>query len=260
MKRSNDEISSRRHEILRVIEREQDISIVHLNSYFDISVPTLRRDLDALAAQNLVLRYHGGVRYAGRNTDLPVFDNKLLANREEKQCIASYLASILPTGSTIFMNGGTSTLEIIRSIKNHNATIITNNVLAFEAAEGGSSNIISTGGEYNCISKTYSGELSNAILQKTFADYCILGVNGINSRDGITTSVYSESVINGLMAQRCRGPIIIAADASKIGKAFCFTSLKLDLVSELVTTSQADPEELEAIAEHGVKVTFADKH
>ena len=259
MKRSNDVIRERRHEILQVIEREQDLSINRLNSFFDISVLTLRRDLDALAEQGLVERYHGGVRFKCPATDMPYFDEKLMANRAEKQQIARYLASTIPIGSNIFMNGGTSTLEIIGQLKNHGATIITNNVMAFDAASGGNCSIICTGGEYNSVCKTYCGELSTGIIHKTLADYCILGINGISSQVGVTTSVYAESIINSLMAQRCRGPIILAADSTKIGRTFCFTSLKLELVSELVTTSLADQRELDALAAAGVKITLADK-
>lgn len=259
MKRSSDVIRERRRELLSVIEREQDISINRLNTFFDVSVLTLRRDLDTLVEQGLVQRYHGGVRFAGPVNNTPYFDEKLMSNRTEKQQIAHYVASIIPVGSNIFMNGGTSTLEIISQLKNHSATIITNNVMAFDAAGGGNCNIICTGGEYNSICKTYCGELSSGIIQKTLAEYCILGVNGISSQTDVTTSIYAESIINSLMAQRCKGPIILAADASKIGRSFCFVSLKLEQVDELITTSAADQRELDAIAAKGVKITLADK-
>ena len=259
MKRSNDAIRARRHNILSVIEREQDISINRLNGFFDISALTLRRDLDALEEDGLVQRYHGGVRLRDEPKSLPVFDEKLMSNRTEKQQIAHYLASVIPVGSTLFMNGGPSTLEIIKQLKHHSATIITNNVMAFEAASGGNCSIICTGGEYNSTCKTYCGELSTGIIQKTLADYCILGINGISKEVGVTTSIYAESIINSLMAQRCKGPVILAADATKIGKTFSFTSLKLEMVNELITVSTADPEELKAIAAAGVKITLADK-
>lgn len=259
MKQRSDIIQSRRNQIFSLIKQEQSVSINRLDEAFDVSVLTLRRDLDYLEEQGLIERFHGGARIRQATKDMPFFDEKLMSQRSDKQLIAHYLASQIPTGTSLFMNGGTTILEVIRSLKNHNATIITNNVMAFDAASGSNNNILCTGGEYNNVSKAYSGDLATCIIEKTFAEYCILGVNGISSKLGVTTAVYAETLINNLMAQRCKGPIIIAADATKIGKSFCFSSLPLKMVSELVTISSADPRELEAIANAGVKITLADR-
>ncbi|MBR1779844.1 MAG: DeoR/GlpR transcriptional regulator [Oscillospiraceae bacterium] len=259
MKQSEAVIQNRRSAILAAIKKENNVSVQELADQFGISLLTVRRDLTYLEAQGVVERFHGGARLRGSSSNVPYFSEKLTSHREEKELIARYLARQLPSGSSIFMNGGTTTLEIMRQIRNHTATIITNNVMAFDVTNGGNCTIICSGGEFNSASKTYSGDLARSIIQQTIAEFCILGVNGIDSRVGVTTSVFGEASINGLMAQRCKGKTIIAADSSKIGASFCFCSLELQDVDELVTTSAADSHELELIAAAGVQIVLADR-
>lgn len=259
MKNSRNNINTRRNEILKVIENRRQISTQELNAMFDASPLTLRRDLDFWEEEGCVERYYGGVRYIVPEKETPQFDEKLQSNTMEKQVIARYIASLIEPEKTIFMNSGTTIYEVMRCLRDRRETIITNNVLAVDACTGGNCEIICTGGTYNHITRSYNGELATSIIQKTFADYCVLGVNGISIKAGITTSIFQETIVNELMLERCSGQKIVAADSSKIGKIFRFTSVALDKIDLLVTTSAAAPEELAAITAAGVKVAFADQ-
>lgn len=258
MKQSKSTIKSRRGEILSALKSRGNVTVQELAEKTGASPLTIRRDLAYLEEQGIAERYHGGAKLIETDSSVPFFAEKLTRHTDEKAVIADYLARHIPNGSTVFMNGGTTTLEIMRAAKKSALTIITNNVLAFETTSGGNCHIICSGGEYNTISKTYSGTLSLNIIRSTVADMCILGVNGIDSRVGITTSVHSEATINNLMATRCKGQVVIVADSSKIGNTHCFCSLVLDKVDYLITTSKADPAEIQAIEACGVKVILAD--
>lgn len=259
MKSSRETISARRNEILKVIEARRQVSTQELNTLFNVSPLTLRRDLDYWENEGCVQRYYGGVRFVAPDKELLLFDEKLQSNMVEKQLIASYIATLIEPEKTIFMNSGTSIYEVIHCLKNKHETIITNNAFAFDACANGNCEIICTGGTYNFITRSYNGELATGIILKTFADYCVLGVNGICAETGITTSVFQETIVNELMVKRCSGMKIVAADSSKIGKIFRFTSTALSSIDLLVTTSAADPEELSAISAAGVQIVFADQ-
>ena len=258
MKQSNRTIESRRADILSALKANLQVTVQDLAQKTGASPLTIRRDLTYLEEQGIVERYHGGARLIETDTSVSFFAEKLTRHMDEKIMIADFLAKRIPTGLTVFMNGGTTTLEVMRAAKQSALTIITNNVLAFETTSGGNCRIICSGGEYNTISKTYSDTLSLNIIESTVADLCILGVNGIDSEVGVTTSVHSEATINNLMATRCKGPVVIIADSSKIGNAHCFCSLVLDQVDYLITTSKADPDEIKAIEAYGVTVILAD--
>ena len=258
MKQSNSTIKARRAMILSELKSSEHVTVQALAEKTGASPLTIRRDLAYLEEQGVVVRYHGGAKLVETDPSVPFFAEKLTRHTDEKKIIADYLAQHIPPNLTVFMNGGTTTLEVMRAAKQSALTIITNNVLAFESTNGGNCRIICSGGEYNTISKTYSDTLSLNIIESTVADLCILGVNGIDANVGVTTSVHSEATINNLMATRCKGPVVIIADSSKIGHAHCFCSLVLDQVNYLITTSKADPGEIKAIEACGVRVILAD--
>lgn len=97
---------------------------------------------------------------------------------------------------------------------------MTNNALAYQYEEQMHGTIICTGGTYTKLTRSYVGELAADLVNKVYADICILGVNGIDSVRGVTTAILQETMINQNMVNRCLGPVIVVADGSKIGKTF----------------------------------------
>lgn len=259
MKHSNKEIQERRSKVLKIIERTGKISVQELSGEFDVSVLTLRRDLDYLVSEGCVRRYHGGVQFITSEKEIPQYEEKQQSKRNEKSVIAQYIASIIPPESTVFLNSGTSTYEVMRYLKDKRETIITNSALAYQACEGGNCEIICTGGTYNHVTRSYNGDLATSIIQRVYADFCVFGVNGICAKAGITTSVFQETIVNECMIRRCNGQRIIAADSSKIGKTFRFTNTDLQHVDLLVTVSTADADELKAIQDCGINIVLADQ-
>lgn len=258
MKQSKSTINSRRTQIMSELKANSDVTVQELALKTGASPLTIRRDLAYLEEQGMVKRHHGGAKLIELDGSGAFFAEKLTRHMDEKLILADFVAKHIPAGINVFMNGGTTTFEVMRALKHSALTIITNNVLAFEATSGGNCRIICSGGEYNTISKTYSCTLSLNIIESTVAELCILGVNGIDSHVGVTTSVHSEATINNLMATRCKGPVVVIADSSKIGNTHCFCSLVLEKVDYLITTSKADPAEVKEIADRGVTVIIAD--
>lgn len=61
----------RRIKLLEAIENKQFISVAQLSEIFQVHETTIRRDLDELESQGLVVRIHGGVVPASIKQDEP---------------------------------------------------------------------------------------------------------------------------------------------------------------------------------------------
>ena len=260
MKQSQAEVHKRHQYLLDLFQVHGTLQVAEISKQLNVSELTIRRDFDALEQKGYIVRFHGGAKLISSNTDLtPGFENKDTMNQLQKQQIAKVISRYIKNKDTVFLNAGTTTLEVIKSIKNMDVTIITNNALAFSALGDGDATLISTGGEYNKRNKSYNGPLATVLFHKVFATVCVLGVNGITAADGITTSAYLETIFNEELLKRCKGRKIVAADGSKIGRTFCFTCANITDIDILVTDSSADEEELDRIRERGVRVVVADK-
>ena len=73
-------IGTRRHEIMKMLELQRQVTIIELAEKFDVSQMTIRRDLDLLHSEGKIQRSHGGAmkikRFMGSNYDQRASENK----------------------------------------------------------------------------------------------------------------------------------------------------------------------------------------
>ena len=96
-----------------------------------VSVSTIRRDLDDMAASGVVRRVHGGVvLIAGEELRAEgVMIERAVANTAAKGRIAAAAARLVTPGSTIFVSGGTTTERLVPHLAGvASLTVITNAV------------------------------------------------------------------------------------------------------------------------------------
>ncbi|MDO4973389.1 MAG: DeoR/GlpR family DNA-binding transcription regulator [Eubacteriales bacterium] len=259
MKQKQSVIAERRQKIKRLFSNRQILQIAELCELFDVSPLTIRRDLEILENEGFIERFRGGGRLAGEDGPLtPGYMKKRTSMLKQKQDIARYVATLVHPGETVFLNAGTTTMEIIQRIKDEKIIIATNNAHACTVMDACAASLISTGGEYNPRSQAYSGIMATELLLNMSAALCVLGVDGISAEAGISSSHYMEAKINRAMLDRCHGLRVVAADSTKIGKTYNFITSPLTNVNLLVTDSGADSRELERFREQGIEVVLAD--
>lgn len=237
-----------------------------------VSAATVRRDLDELAAQRLLVRTRGGAVSHSVSYDLPM-RYKTSQHSEEKEAIAAAAAAIVPPGGVVGLNGGTTTTEVARALVLRDDpadaqsrdiegtpqfTVVTNAVnIANELAVRPQIKLVLTGGVVR--SQTYElvGPLALPAIERLTLDVAILGVDGITAADGAGTRNEMEAAVNQAMLMRAN-QVVVVADHTKLGQqAFariCATA-DIDLV---VTGTAASPTEVAALRAAGVHVTLVD--
>jgi len=246
--------SSRRQKLLNSLEGRESLRVSDLAGALQVSEITIRRDLDELVELGLIERFHGGARLTERARAETVFDEKPGLHAAEKDTIGQAAAKFVKDGDTVVLNGGSTTLSVLRRIRGRDIRIVTNNIAAAGEIGDTDTELILLGGEYRAKSRSLIGELTSLTLQQIHCEVCILGTNGVSVQAGLTTSVYGEAAINRQMASRCKDNVIVVADGSKVGLVSNFASLPLTQVKVLITDTSADPAELAAMRAAGVQV------
>ena len=101
--------AERRQEILALIAKRSRVSVDHLAGYFGVSHSSIRRDLSHLHEDGLITwTYGGAVALNGINIETP-FNERKVANFDEKDRIGKVAAALIQDGETIFVDGGTTT-------------------------------------------------------------------------------------------------------------------------------------------------------
>lgn len=259
MKRSKAAIQQRQQEILTIFEQQPVLYVSDLAKQFNTSELTIRRDLETIASKGLITRFHGGARLLTSPEPVLEFSSKDSMNQPQKHMIAEVAATFINEQDTVFLNSGTTTLEVIKNIKDKAITVVTNNAPASEILVDTAAKLISTGGEFNSKNKSFSGPLATNLINKIFSTVTILGVNGISASNGVTTAYYPETMINEAFLNQSKGVKIVVADGSKLGKTFSFNSTSIGNINIIITDSSADIEEVSKLRALNIKVIIADK-
>ena len=79
--------TQRHNGIIELVKQQGYVSTEELVEHFSVSPQTIRRDLNELAEQNLILRHHGGAALPSSSVNTPWHDRKA-TQTEEKERIA----------------------------------------------------------------------------------------------------------------------------------------------------------------------------
>lgn len=252
--------------VLEHLAERGKLSVEEIATKFDVSAATVRRDLDDLAAQQLVTRTRGGAIVQSVSYDLPL-RYKSVRQSDEKQRIADTAANMVTAGSVVGLNGGTTTSAVARSLAtradlatsdNGNGpaqlTVVTNALnIASELVVRPHVKVVVIGGVARPQSYELIGPLASRILEDIAIDVLMLGVNAISAGGGAAAHNEGEADVNRLMVERSNR-IAVVADGSKIGARAFARICDVTRIDTLVTDATADPAEIDRL--RGVGITI----
>lgn len=248
-------VEDRRNKIMELLTHEGKVKVVDLSRMFGISEVTIRNDLSELEQAGMLERVHGGaVSTYKAYYNMSLYD-RMKTNEEEKKKIALEVASLITDGDTIMVNSGTTTLFVVQELKHiKNLTIVTNSIaIAQEVGHYKNVHVILLGGSFNPQYQfTYGDDTINQ-LKKYKAEKLILAADGVNFEEGITTYHHFEAEVSRQMISRVNKTIVVA-DHSKIGRVSFAYIDSMDDVNFLVTSQNANQDEIRAITELGTDV------
>lgn len=253
-------VSMRRNRILEILTDTGEASVEELSRKLEVSEVTIRRDLERLQTNGLLVRHHGGALALAPNPEIlpeKVLDEKDITNIEEKRRIAAAAVSLLADDDIVFMNSGSTILFFMRALQNRRVRIITNNAAAINQPLDPSIDLMLLGGEYRQQSKSMVGEFALNTLKDIWSTHTFLGTNGVSIERGLTTSVHQECSVNQAMVKNTHGKVIVLADYSKMDKVSNFISLPLTSVDVIVTDNKCPVEFLHRLRDMGIDTIIA---
>ncbi|MFF0548800.1 DeoR/GlpR family DNA-binding transcription regulator [Streptomyces sp. NPDC004311] len=226
-----------------------------------VSAATVRRDLDLLAEQQLLVRTRGGAVPHGVSYELPL-RYRTSRRAAEKGRISEAVAALVTPGEVVGLTGGTTTTEVARALAGRPdlaqgapaLTVVTNALnIAGELVIRPQFKIVLTGGVARPQSYELTGPLAEQVLGQLTVDTAVLGVDGFDPRDGAATRHEDEASVNRLLCERARR-VVVAADSGKLGVRAFARICAPEAVDVLVTDTGLPPEAARRFEESGVEV------
>ena len=106
----------RRKLIMEALQEEKRVVVSELSKMYDVSEETIRRDLEKLEKEGLVIKTYGGaVVNENTNVELPYVIRKK-TNVLRKQRIAELTAAMISDGDRIMLDDSTTAVFIAKKI------------------------------------------------------------------------------------------------------------------------------------------------
>ncbi|MEL7341137.1 MAG: DeoR/GlpR family DNA-binding transcription regulator, partial [Bacteroidota bacterium] len=189
-------LKDERHQlILDTVRQQNKVLTVELSQVLQVSEDTIRRDLKELSQQGQVRKVHGGAVSHSLNP-YSYQDRKVYAD-EEKKLIAAKASKLFQSGQVVFMDGGTTNLELARQLPaNLEITMITNSLpVAVELADHPKIEIIFLGGKLLKTAQVSVGPEVINTVRGIRADVCVLGTRSIHHQLGVSEIDWDETKV-----------------------------------------------------------------
>ncbi|MFD1362439.1 DeoR/GlpR family DNA-binding transcription regulator [Lentibacillus salinarum] len=236
------------------INEHGSASLDELVKEFGVSKNTIRRDVQTLIEGGAFKKVYGGVEVNKPNTTVP-FDDRKVHNIESKQKIGKAAAEFVENGDIIFIDSGTTTVEMVDYIKDKELTIITNNIaFIFRAFPYNNLSIFSTGGMMERRTNSFTSADNDEIITTYNIKKAFLATTGLTIKNGVTNSLPLESSLKKSVVERSTETFLLA-DYSKFGKSSLTTYSELNEIDFLVTDNM--PEAFYTYTqENGINVVY----
>ncbi|SDU53833.1 DeoR/GlpR family DNA-binding transcription regulator [Jiangella alkaliphila] len=256
--------AGRKAELASYVTELGQVTVAQLAERFDVSLDTIRRDLDQLDSEGVLIRTHGGaVGLSAVPRPDTGLDVRMRMQASAKEQIGALAAGLVTDGAAIIVNAGTTTLAVVRHLRDQrDLTIATNSLqLPAEISPDVVRDLYVFGGQVRFSAQATVGPVSFHRMSpgddlQIQCDLALIAVGAVDAASGYTTSNLGEATMMAEMMDRAT-QVAVLADSSKFDRRLFARVAELGRAHYLVTDA-APPAALGRVLEEaGVKVLVA---
>jgi DeoR family glycerol-3-phosphate regulon repressor len=248
---------TRQNAILSLLKQRGRLTVTELADHFSSSHETIRRDLTALADQNLIRKFHGGAALPQAETESP-FSVRMGERALEKQMIARLAASLPQEGDSLFIDTGSTTLAFAEELVNRSRLTVITNAPAIAgrlSRASGFNNVFLLGGKFHPEVDETVGPLCIEQIKRFRTTHAYLTLGALRPEGIMNFDVDETEVARAMLAQA--EEVTLLADSSKFTRSALFEVAPLKAARRLVTDAAPPPHLMKALETAGVEVLIA---
>lgn len=246
-------LSADRKSLLRDrLRRDGRLVTKDLAAELGLSEDSIRRDLRELDAAGEAVRVYGGVLAA--SPAAADYATRGGVAQSSKQRVAAAGAALVEPGSTVILDGGTTTLAVVDALpRNLDCTVITHSPTIAAALLEHRAEVILIGGRLFKHSAVACGAAAVEAAERLSADLFVLGVTGVHPTAGLTTGNAEEAAMKRVLASRAAETVVLAS-AEKLGTASRYGVLGFEAVSSILADASGEDDTLDELRAAGAPI------
>ncbi|AIK90581.1 DeoR/GlpR family DNA-binding transcription regulator [Glaesserella parasuis] len=226
--------AERQRQIIQIVNSFGSTSVNFLANRLNVSHMTIRRDIQKLEEEGKISSVSGGVQSLERLTTEPTHSDKSQLFHDQKWAIGVAAAKQIPHNATIYLDAGTTTLEIAHQIAERNDILVITNdfVIAHFLSNSGRCEIIHIGGSVCKENLSTTGMLAAQFLKNLSIDIAFISTSSWNLK-GLTTPNENKIPVKLAIIEASRKNILVT-DSSKYGKFATFFVYPLTVFDQII--------------------------
>ncbi|CAG7614319.1 DeoR/GlpR family DNA-binding transcription regulator [Paenibacillus allorhizosphaerae] len=249
----------RRKEIINLLEQSGTVRVGDLSQRFGVTDETIRRDLERLESEGLIVRTHGGAVLSHRDKGFepPVLQRESI-RQEQKQAIGKYAASLVEEGEIIALDASTTCLQIVKHLPDMPLTVLTYSLaIANELVKKRNISMILIGGNFDSDSMAITGMSAETMVEGYHVDKFFFSCQGFDRLRGVSEPYESHARLKKKILN-ISDQLILVADSSKFQRKSLIRLLSLEDVHMLITDKGLLEEETGILEIKDLKVVYAE--
>jgi DeoR family glycerol-3-phosphate regulon repressor len=244
--------------LLEVVRARGSATVEALAEELGVTLQTVRRDVQRMADEGLLARFHGGVRMPGSTTENIAHQQRVSLHAAGKAAIARAVAQQVPNGCSLLINIGTTTEAIARELLRHKGLrVITNNLnVAAILSPNPDCEVIVAGGVVRSRDLGIIGEAAVDFIRQFKVDIGLIGISGIEADGSLRDFDYREVRVAQTIIERSR-EVWLAADHSKFNRPAMVELATLGQIGRLFTDQPPPAPFPQLLADAGVRCEVA---
>ena len=218
------------------VRSRQSASVEQLAEILGVTLQTVRRDIQKLADEGVLVRFHGGVRVPSATVENLAHPQRQVLNAEGKTRIARAVAQAVPNGCSLILNIGTTTEAVAHALLKHKGLrVITNNLnVAAILSSNADCEVIVAGGVVRTRDRGIVGEAAVDFMRQFKVDIALIGISAIESDGSLRDFDLREVKVAQTIIAQSR-EVWLAADHSKFHRQAMVEVARLNQIDRLFT-------------------------
>lgn len=232
--------------ILEDISKSNSVSIRALSDKLDVSRETIRKDIEHLSERNELTQVRGGAVRV--QTVEPHISSRASTNPEGKNKIANIAVNLIPDGSSIIIDNGSTTQAIARALLWHHKDLViyTNDLKIAEILIPTAREIIVLGGRVDPNELATHGLETIESLSKYRTQFSFVSAGGLNANDLFSDFTHEAAALRSCMLSHAEQPILVV-DQNKFGAIGQVKLSPIPVATKVITDTEPPISIVEAL-------------
>lgn len=253
--------NERRNQIIELLNQRSSLTVAELTALFQVSLETVRRDLEYLESQGMLKRVHGGAMSLKKMQNYIGLSSRMQEHLNEKQKIARACLSYIHEGDRIALDPGSTPTQLAALLCDcfRELTVLTNSLEVFEIlSKKNGFQVILTGGFFLPGEKAFHGHLALDMIRQLHVSSYFLSPSALSLRFGISEHIPELVEVQRALVQ-IADQVIVTADSTKFETCAAIKTCDLSSRFLYLTDAGLSPDLQEAYKNASLQVHISDE-